>query len=418
MLAALVIALREGLEAALIVGIVFAYLAKLGRRDGFAAVWGGIGSAVLVSAAVAALFLGWLGGYGGEVEELYEIVAMLSAVAVLTYVIVWMHNQMRGHKAQLEARVAGALEQNSLWALGVLVFVIVAREGIELVLFLYAAAITSTPLQAVAGTLLGISAAAALGYAIYRGSRRLNLRAFFTVTGSLLVVFGAGLLGKSVHGLQEIGAVPFMTGAVWDTSGLLSEESPLGTFLSTVAGYDPEPTALQLIAYILYVAVAGWALLKPAPRAGHAAARPAAAGAGSRWRMPAAVGAMLVLAVSVVAVPALRAKEEQRAHAAAAVQARGPAVDVTMTARRYEFEPRVLTVAPGTPVNLTVHSVDGTHGVAYPGGNVPVPGGKSATVRFITPLEPGDYEFACMIPCGTGHDAMKWHLKVVPEGAR
>jgi high-affinity iron transporter len=257
------IMLREGLEAALIVGIILAYLARTGNRDKAGAVWAGTALSAAVSlTAGAAIFL-TAGGIEGRPEELFEGTAMLTAAAVLTYMIFWMRRQAINIRAHLHAQVQTALDTGSILALGALAFVAVGREGIETALFMFAAVRTATPVTATAGGLLGLATAVLLGYLLYRGTYRLNLRAFFHVTSVLLLLFAAGLLAHGIHEFTEAGVLPALVDPVWDMNAILSEASTLGSFLKALFGYNGNPSLLEALAYFTYLGLIGWAYFRP-----------------------------------------------------------------------------------------------------------------------------------------------------------
>ncbi len=274
MLAPLLITLREGMEAALILGIIFAYLARTGNPRHFGAVWLGTGAAVAASlAAGAAVFL-TVGELEGAAEEVFEGTAMFLAVAMLTYMVVWMKRQASAIRGELQEKVRAALATGSGMALSLLAFVVVGREGMETALFFYASTRASTPLESLLGGALGLAIAVALGYSLYRGSHRLNLRAFFNVTGVLLILFAAGLLAHGIHEYHEAGLLPEMIEHVWDVNWLLDEKSTLGRFLTALVGYNANPSLLEVLAYAAYLATAlayylrdaGRSLSRPSPR--------------------------------------------------------------------------------------------------------------------------------------------------------
>ena len=258
MVVGLIITLREGLEAALVVGIVLGVLRRLGRMDQLRVVWAGVLAAVLTS-LLAGVLLNRLGiAFEGRGEQVFEGFTMLAAVAVLTWMIFWMQKQSQQIGAAIERDTAQASLQSARVLFG-LSFLAVVREGLETALFLTAAAFRSDAIQTLVGGTLGLFIAVALGWMIYVGSVRLNLRVLFRVTGFLLMLFAAGLLGQGVHELQEASLLPLTIEHVWDISSVLSESSTLGSLLKALFGYDANPSLLQVIFYIAYLLII-WAV--------------------------------------------------------------------------------------------------------------------------------------------------------------
>jgi high-affinity iron transporter len=264
MAASFLITLREGLEAALILGIILAYLTRTGNRDRAGSVWVGTGAAVLLSLLAGGMIFLTAGSIEGRAEEIFEGVAMFTAAAVLTYMIFWMRRQAINIRAHLQAQVNTALQSGSALALGLLAFVAVGREGIETALFMFAAARTTSPSATTAGGLLGLAAAALLGYLLYRGTYRLNLRAFFNVTSILLLLFAAGLLAHGLHEFHEAAIIPPVIEHVWDINPILDENSTLGSFLKALFGYNGNPSLVEVLAWAGYLALVGWAYFRPA----------------------------------------------------------------------------------------------------------------------------------------------------------
>jgi high-affinity iron transporter len=262
-LGAALVTTREGLEASLIVGIVLAYLAKTDNRQHFRTIWAGTAAAVLVSAVSGAALFFTVGELEGRAEHIFEGVAMLSAVAVLTWMIFWMRTQAMGIKRELETRLQGAIAAGSAIGLASVVFFAVVREGWETALFLFAISESSTPLSTSVGAVLGLVVSISLGVALYMGSRKLNLRQFFTATGILLIVFAAGLLAHGIHEFQEAGILPLTVEHVWDTNGIVSEGSNLGLFLKALFGYNGNPSLLEVVAWLSFLGVALGFFLRP-----------------------------------------------------------------------------------------------------------------------------------------------------------
>jgi high-affinity iron transporter len=254
MFASALITLREGLEAALIVGIVLGVLRKMGQEERSRPVWAGVLVAVAVS-VVAGLALNALGvAFEGRGEEIFEGVAMLLAAGVLTWMIFWMQRQGRKIQADLELDVRRAVTEESAWALFSLAFVAVVREGIETVLFLTAAAFSATAGQTLIGGAVGLIVAIAIGWVIFVAGKELNVRSFFRVTGVLLVLFAAGLVAHGVHELQEARLLPTIIEHVWNVNPILSEDSTVGQFLKALFGYNGNPSLLEVLSYLAYYA--------------------------------------------------------------------------------------------------------------------------------------------------------------------
>jgi high-affinity iron transporter len=254
MLASALITLREGLEAALIVGIVMGVLRKMGRADRSRPVWAGVLAAVAVS-VVAGLAFNALGvAFEGRGEAIFEGVAMLLAAGVLTWMIFWMQRQGRKIQADLETDVRRAVTEESAWALFSLAFVAVVREGIETVLFLTAAAFSATAGQTLLGGALGLIVAIVIGWLIFVAGEELDVRAFFRVTGVVLVLFAAGLVAHGVHELQEAALVPTIVEHVWNVNPILNEDGTVGQFLQALFGYNGNPSLIEVLSYIAYYA--------------------------------------------------------------------------------------------------------------------------------------------------------------------
>ncbi len=256
MLSSLLITLREGLEAALIIGIILAYLVRTDNRRGVKPVWLGTSLAVVVSLIVGATIYLLAGEFSGRAEEIFGGLAMFLAVGVLTWMIFWMRQQAVDIKSHLHAQVKSVLNSGSSLGLVVLAFVVVVREGIETVLFLFAATrVAESPGLFAAGGFLGLAIAVVIGYSIYKGSSRLNLRTFFNVTSLVLIAFAAGLLAYGIHEFIEAGIIPPLVDPVWDINHILSEKSTFGLFLKAILGYNGNPSLVEVIAYPVYLAL-------------------------------------------------------------------------------------------------------------------------------------------------------------------
>ncbi len=264
MLSSLLITLREGLEAALIIGIILAYLARTENRQGFKPVWLGASLAVVVSLIAGAAIYLLAGEFSGQAEEIFEGLAMFVAVGVLTWMIFWMRRQAVDIKAHLHTQIQSVLSGGSSLGLATIAFVVVVREGIETVLFLFAAVrIAESPISFASGGFLGLAIAIAIGYSIYKGTSRLNLRTFFNVTSVVLIVFAAGLLAHGLHEFHEAGIIPPLVEHVWDINHILQEKSTFGRFLTALFGYNANPSLVEVVAYFSYLGFALTAYLRP-----------------------------------------------------------------------------------------------------------------------------------------------------------
>jgi high-affinity iron transporter len=265
--AAFLITLREGIEAALLISIILAYLNAIGRRDQHRTVWTGTALAVggsLVAGAVIFLVAGELSHAASEV---FEGVVSYLAVGVLTWMIFWMRRNAIRIKGHLQDKVDVAVASGSSLALGALAFLVVGREGLETALFLFSAfkAGAETPaVLTILGALLGLALAAGLGIALYKGGIRLNLRTFFRVTGALILVVAASLLVYGTHELLEVGAFRFLEGTF-----LLEEAGALAVVTSlinrVVVGLGGQPTWLEFGLWLTYILITGFMFFRPAP---------------------------------------------------------------------------------------------------------------------------------------------------------
>lgn len=283
-LATFLIGLREGLEAALVVGILVAYLKRIGRSDVLPRLWIGVGLAIAIALGVGAVLT-----YGDYMltfqgQEIFGGVMSLLAVAMVTWMIFWMQKASRHMKSALEGGVDKALATGGLWALVAVGFVAVAREGIESALLLWSMtqSFGSAP-QALTGALAGIVIAAGIGALLARGALKLNLRTFFAWTGGFLVIVAAGVLAYALMDLQESGIVPGpfsalapvdASGAVitgwggipfgwaFDVSAAIAPSGTLATLLQGIVGFMPRMTWIQVIAWALYLAIVGTRYLR------------------------------------------------------------------------------------------------------------------------------------------------------------
>jgi high-affinity iron transporter len=275
MLPSLVIFLREGIEASMIVSILFASLNHLGRRDRFRDIWIGVGLAILLALGSGVVVYQVVRNYDGSTfQTIFEGCTYLVAVVVLTSMTIWMNRHSRNLKREIESQVATALGTGSGLALALLAFVTVGREGLETAVFTLAIAFNSSAPQLLIGATIGLLLSLALAYWIYSMGRRINYKVFFNVLGVLLLFFAAGLLADAVQNFQALGWLPIGTQHLWNTSWLLSEDSTAGDLLHSFFGYAQSPTLLQVLAYAAFLGLSLWNFLRP--HKGRPAVRPAA----------------------------------------------------------------------------------------------------------------------------------------------
>ncbi len=259
MLPAFLLALREGLEAALIIGIVLGALRKINRPDLRPVVWLGAALAALVSLLAGGLLTALGVSLEGRAEELFEGFTMLLAAGVLTWMIFWMNRQGSSLNVELESGVrramAGGTGQQALFGLA---FLAVVREGIELALFLTAATFALESGGTLLGALLGLAASFLLGWLLFSATLRLDLHRFFQVTSILLILFAAGLVAHGVHEFNEAGWIPPIVEHVWDVNPWLDENSTAGSILKALFGYNGNPSLSEAFAYLVYF---GWVAL-------------------------------------------------------------------------------------------------------------------------------------------------------------
>jgi high-affinity iron transporter len=278
MLATLVIFLREGVEASMIIAILLAYLNRIGRRDHFRDVFIGVGAALILATAGGAVAYETIRSYdGSRVQTIFETATYLVAAAVLTYMTFWMRKHARSLSKELRARADAALDGRARWGLGLLAFQAVGREGLETVVFTLAIIFSTSTVGALSGSAIGLAGALVIAFVIYKLGHKLNLARFFTVIGVLLMVFAAGLLADSVENLQQLGWLPVLSSPMWHSASLLSESSAFGDVLHSFFGYSDAPTPLQLLIYLGYLAIVVVAYLGLRARMGTQSGRSQAA---------------------------------------------------------------------------------------------------------------------------------------------
>lgn len=281
MLSNYLIGLREGLEAALVVGILVAYIVKVKRQDVLRKFWFGVGIAIVVPLGLGAL-LTW-GPYGLSFEAQEIIGGGLSVVAVgfVTWMIFWMGKTARSMKSTLQTRLDAAL-LGAGWGVVILAMLSVGREGIETALFVWATvASVGGSWEPAVGALLGILTATVLGYLLYRGFVKINLGTFFTWTGAFLILVAGGVFAYGIGDLQEAGVLPGAGVHAYDISTVIPASSWYGTVMQGIVNFNPSPTWLQVGGWVAYIAVVTFFYV----RQHHSTARPSRTTAKSSARV-------------------------------------------------------------------------------------------------------------------------------------
>jgi high-affinity iron transporter len=278
------IGLREGLEAALVVSILVAYLVKTGRRDRLTPVWLGVLAAVAVSLLFGALLTFTSNQMSFQAQEAFGGSLSIVAVAFVTWMVFWMRRTARSLSKELRGRMDAALAVGT-GALIATAFIAVGREGLETSLFIWSAIqATGQNTQPVLGAALGLLTAVVVGYLFYKGALTINLAKFFLWTGAILVVVAAGVLSYGIHDLQEAGVLPGLNSLAFDVSGAVPPDSWYGTLLRGTINFTPATTWLQAIAWVVYIVPVFVFFLWPArtPAAASAPTAPAAVPAPGR----------------------------------------------------------------------------------------------------------------------------------------
>jgi high-affinity iron transporter len=249
-----VIGLREGLEAALIVGIIAAFLSQQGRTDALRQVWIGVAVAVVLCLGIGVALQVLSRELPQRQQEGLETVVGLIAVVMVTYMVVFMRRHARGLRGDLESSAGGALASGSSTALVAMAFLAVLREGFETAVFLLATFHASGDAESSwIGAVLGIAVALVLGYAIYRGGIRINLSRFFRITGFVLVLVAAGLAMTAVHTANEAGWLSAGQTQAMDLSWLVRPGTPLSSLFTGVLGIQPYPARVEVAAWLVYL---------------------------------------------------------------------------------------------------------------------------------------------------------------------
>lgn len=265
MLASFLITFREALEAALVIGIIAAYVAKIGRKDLNRYINMGIIGALIASLAVAMIFKTVYGELSGTAEQLFEGVAALTAAIVLTYMIFWMANNSRQIKGEVQEKIDLSISKGQVLGIAALSFIAVFREGVETVLFLGTLAIND-PFDTISGFIIGLVAVIVLSFIMFKGTYRLDAGKFFRYTSFMLILFSAGLVATGVHEFNEAGIIPEGIEHVWDVNPplnpdgsypLLHENGLIGGSLKALIGYNGSPSLTEVMAYSGYWIIIG-----------------------------------------------------------------------------------------------------------------------------------------------------------------
>ncbi|GAA1507295.1 FTR1 family protein [Sphaerisporangium rubeum] len=253
MFASYLIGLREGLEATLVVSILVAFLVKSDRRDRLPLVWTGVAAALVLSVGFGALLTYTAAQLESRQQELFDAVASLAATVFVTFMIFWMRATARRLSGDLKAKLSDAIKLGS-FAVVVMAFLAVAREGLETALLFFAAAQGATTSAApLTGILLGLASSVALGWALYASAVRVNLTKFFTWTGLLLILVAAGIFKYGVHDLFEAGVITVLTSPAFDLTGVLPPDTWYSTLLSGMFNFTAQPTILEMVAWVAYL---------------------------------------------------------------------------------------------------------------------------------------------------------------------
>lgn len=258
------IGLREGLEAALVVVILVAFLVKTQRQWALKYVWAGVGTAVVLSVALGAILTYGTRQLSFTQQELIGGSASILAVVFVTGMVFWMRTAARTISGELKGRLDRALDMGPV-AVALVAFLGVGREGLETAIFFYATtqAAGAGNSQPLIGWVVGLLAAIGLGVAIYRGALKINLAKFFRYTGILLVVVAGGILAYGLHDLQEAALLPGLNALAFDVSNVISSSSWYGALLKGIFNFSPDTTWLQAVAWVLYVGTVLVLFLRP-----------------------------------------------------------------------------------------------------------------------------------------------------------
>ncbi len=260
--ATFLITFRESLEAALIVGIILAFLKQTKQLKFNNIVYLGVGAGLILSLILAYIFENYLGGFTGRTEEIFEGVVMLIAAVLITFMIFWMKHQ-KSVSSKLHSKIQTHIDKKYPLGIFLLTTLSVGREGIETVIFLNAAQFADQATATFWSGIAGVGVALILGYMIFATTKRIPLRHFFNATSALLILFAAGLVAHGIHELQEAQLIPFMIEEIWNLNPILNEKGTIGSFFKALFGYNGNPSLLETLSYLLYLGMAAFFFQKP-----------------------------------------------------------------------------------------------------------------------------------------------------------
>ena len=275
--ATFLITFRESLEAALIIGIILAFLKKSGQSKWNNIVYLGIGTGLIMALILAYIFETYLGGFTGKTEEIFEGAIILIAAMLITFMIFWMKKQ-KSVAQKLQNKIQTHIDKQYPLGIFLLTTISVGREGIETVIFLNAAQFADEGTNLFWSGILGVIIAIGLGYLIFGAAKRIPLKHFFNATSALLILFAAGLVAHGIHELQEAQLIPFFIEELWNlnpelladgTYPALHEKGVLGSFFKALFGYNANPSLIEVGSYLAYIGIITLFFKKPALEKAH-----------------------------------------------------------------------------------------------------------------------------------------------------
>ncbi|MFX0073160.1 MAG: FTR1 family protein [Candidatus Hermodarchaeota archaeon] len=254
---------REGLEAILVIVIILLYLKNTNQRFYYKYVFIGSILAIISSIIFAIIFTAILGGFSGNLEESFEGYTFIISGAFIITLILWISKEGPKMKKSLEEKVEFSIETGKILSISILSFIIILREGIELVLLLIGATLVGSLNQmgVVLGSSIGLSISVGIGLLFYYGIKTINLSKFFKISNVVLILFAAGLITYGIHELIEAGVFNPIVEDVWNIKNILPESYPdgnpatpvwfevIGSLLKALFGYNANPSLLEIIIY-------------------------------------------------------------------------------------------------------------------------------------------------------------------------